>query len=520
MTSVIRTAVALALSVLFLSISADPAQALLDIPTSDRRALQIADLAGSSGVARPADLAVMPLDDSVFLESYQSLNNRGLDDQLGAQVASWAETRADGRFHFEFLRPDLDVRTYWAGADTDGRLLYHTSGDRLESGLNTFTSLSGEAFWGERLAGHYELQGVVRSGDLEYRTKRLYLKGVWGKWSLKVGRDSERLGPGYRGSLLLDDNAPTMDMLRVRTEAPLFLPGKLASLGGFRFMVLNAFLSDDNPSPPDPRYGSGVDATQDPFLLAMRFSYHPTSWMDLGLSRAILYGGRGRETYDSPHDYWELFTATNENVFEGESDQYDNDQYATMDATVRLPVLNGFGPFKGGKVYLESGGTDLHASWQGDDTALMPFRLSRKSYLVGGYLTTAVTDFRVEYADTHDAWYRHSQYPQGYSFQGRPLGHSMGGDALSWYFEIGRHFGPDWRLSGAFDYEERGRSLERTETRKEGTLWLENRTLEIWGRPLSVRADYLLAEVEDPLDDLEASDRTETYLGVTVRFPL
>ncbi len=57
MTSVIRTAVALALSVLFLSISADPAQALLDIPTSDRRALQIADLAGSSGVARPADLA-------------------------------------------------------------------------------------------------------------------------------------------------------------------------------------------------------------------------------------------------------------------------------------------------------------------------------------------------------------------------------------------------------------------------------------------------------------------------------
>ena len=106
MTSVIRTAVALALSVLFLSISADPAQALLDIPTSDRRALQIADLAGSSGVARPADLAVMPLDDSVFLESYQSLNNRGLDDQLGAQVAGWAETRADGRFHFEFLRPD------------------------------------------------------------------------------------------------------------------------------------------------------------------------------------------------------------------------------------------------------------------------------------------------------------------------------------------------------------------------------------------------------------------------------
>ncbi|HSH70405.1 MAG TPA: hypothetical protein VK997_10840, partial [Deferrisomatales bacterium] len=123
MTSVKSTAVALALCVLFLSHSADRAQALLDIPTSDRRALQIVDLAGSSGVARPADLAVTPVDDSVYLESYQSLHNRGLYDQLGAQVGGWAETRADGRFHFEFLRPDLDVRTYWAGADSDGRLL-------------------------------------------------------------------------------------------------------------------------------------------------------------------------------------------------------------------------------------------------------------------------------------------------------------------------------------------------------------------------------------------------------------
>ncbi|HSH71005.1 MAG TPA: capsule assembly Wzi family protein, partial [Deferrisomatales bacterium] len=363
-------------------------------------------------------------------------------------------------------------------------------------------------------------QGVVRAGDLDYRTKRLYLKGVWGKWSLKIGRDSERLGPGYHGSLLLDDNAPTMDLVRIRTEEPLFLPGKLASLGGFRFMVFNATLNDDNPSPPDPRYGGGAGAIQNPYLLAMRFSYHPTSWLDLGLSRAILYGGRGRETYDTPRDYWELFTATNENVFKGESQRYDNDQYAAMDATVRFPGLNGVGPLKGGKVYYETGGTDLFASWQGDQTGILPIQFANRAHLAGGYLTTAVTDFRAEYAIAGPSWYQHHQYPQGYSFRGRPLGHFMGPDAFSYYFEIGRHLGPDWRLSGGFDYQKRGRSLARTETRKEGSLWLENRDLELWGRPLSVRVDYLLAHVRDPLDDLEASERTETYLGVTVRIPL
>ncbi|MBE0617533.1 MAG: hypothetical protein IH608_06365 [Proteobacteria bacterium] len=498
-----------------------PAVALLDIPTSDRRALAVSELASDSGVSRPLDTAALPLDDTRYLEAYQALRDRGLVDPTGERLARMARARADGGLHLEFLRPVWELRPYYLSSDADSRVLYHSSGDVLDAGFNAFFSASGAAFWGEHVGGAYELQLQERPGDWSYRTKRLYVKGVWGKWSLKVGRDAERLGPGYHGSLLLDDSAPTMDLWRIRTEEPLFLPWGLQWLGGFRFSLFNAYLSDQPSGTPDPRYGEGVNSVHDPRLLGMRLSYHPSSWMDLGFSRAAFYGGKGRETYDTPKDWWELFAATNENVGETVFDErYDNDQYAALDVTLRMPFLNGLGPLKGGKVYWEYAGTDLTASWQGDDTAFLPFRLRHISNLAGVHLTTAVTDFRFEWAETDSAWYNHSQYPQGYTFQGLPLGHHMGGDARDWFFEVARHFGTDWRAILSLDLEERGRSLAEEEDRSEWGLALEARRLRLAGVPLEARLDFLFADITSALDDPERDDRSELYLGLQLKAEL
>lgn len=494
---------------------AGPARALIDVPTSERRALSLVELASGSGIARPVDVGAGPLDDVWFLEAYRALQARGLVDPLGERHASWQAARSDGGLHLEPLLPQLEVRSYVLGSGTDRRLLHHTSGDRLEAGFNSFFSASGAAFWGDRVGGAYELQLTQHPDDLGYRTKRLYLKTVWGKWSFKVGRDAERLGQGYFGSLLLDDNAPTMDLWRVRTEEPLFLPGRLAGIGGFRFTLFNAYLSDGTPSPTDPRYGSGVDPVHDPRLLGMRFSYHPSAWLDLGASRAIYYGGKGRETYDTPRDWWELLTATNENVHEGESDRYDNEQYVAFDLVTRLPFLNGIGPMKGGKVYWEYAATDIISKWQGEDTGgLMPFKLNHVANLGGLYLSTAVTELRVEFAQTSNPWYRHGQYSQGYTYRGQPVGHSMGGDARTWFFEVTRYLGAEWRTSLSADISERGRSLPESERRWEANLRVEALALEVAGVPLAGTLDLLGARVRDPLDDPRRVDRNEVYAGL------
>ncbi|MEW6486604.1 MAG: hypothetical protein AB1578_01650, partial [Thermodesulfobacteriota bacterium] len=49
---------------------AGPARAVIDVPTSERRAVSLAELASGSGIARPVDAGAGPLDDAWFLESY------------------------------------------------------------------------------------------------------------------------------------------------------------------------------------------------------------------------------------------------------------------------------------------------------------------------------------------------------------------------------------------------------------------------------------------------------------------
>jgi hypothetical protein len=488
---------------------ARPATALLDIPTSERRAVAVADLASSSGASRPLDTAALPLDDTNYVEAYQKLKSKGLVDPLGERLQAMAKARSDGKLHWEFLRPQIRTRPYYLHDDFDGRVIYHTSGDKLRDGFNAFLSTSGAAFWGDRITGAYELQIQRRPDDFFYRTKRLYLKGVWGKWSFKAGRDAERLGPGYHGSLLLEDNARTMDLWRIRTEQPLFLPGKMAGLGGFRFSLWNGYLSDSDPDAPDPRYGNSRDTVHDPRLFGMRFSYHPFSWLDLGMSRAIFYGGKGRETYDTLKDWWELFSTTDEDVGEGKSTRYDNDQMAALDITVRLPFLNGLGPMRAGKIYWEHGGTDVKAVWR-------PFSLQSVADLGGIYLSTAVTDFRFEYTKIGNAWYRHSEYPQGYSFHGVPLGHHAGPDSVNWFLEISRHFGPAWRVTAGVDIEDRGRDLSDTEDRTEWAFGLAALQLRAFRVPFEARFDFLSADIDDPLDDPEREDRVEIYAGLAI----
>ncbi|MBI5017677.1 MAG: hypothetical protein HZB55_19580 [Deltaproteobacteria bacterium] len=505
----------LALVLTSLALAAPLAHAVVDVPSPERRALDVVDLACGSGIAPPADTAVLPLDDRAYLEAYQALEARGLVDPLGAERDARDAARSDGGLHLETLVPRLTLAGYVLGG-AEERLLLHTAGDVLDRGLNAFLSASGEATWNRWLGAGYEVQLQESTGEVDGAVKRLYLKAQYGKWSFKIGRDSVRLGPGYRGSLLLDDNARPLDLWQVRTEEPLYLPWVLERLGGFRFTLFNAFLSDEHPSPPDPRYGSGVNAVPDPRLLGMRLSYHPALWLDLGLSRTILYSGKGRETYDTPKDWWELLTASNENVYAGQSHRYDNDQYAALDATLRLPFLRDLGPLKAGKIYWEHGGTDFNAPWSSGSNGSLRFGLLRTSDLVGLYLSTAVSDLRVEVARTDKSWYRHGQYPQGYSYDGLPLGHPMGGDAQSVFVQVSRFFSPAWKVTAGYDWEERGRHLTEEEKRSEGTLALDALGVKAFGLPLILRAEGLAARVSSPLDDPDRDDRTELYLGASV----
>jgi hypothetical protein len=497
-----------------------PAGAVADVPTSRLRAVDLADLASGSGITAPVDTASLPLHAGPYAEAFRALTERGLFDPYGKELEAQVRARADGALHLEPLVPDVRARLYvLRGADE--RLLYHSGGETLDRGVNGFVSLGGSAFWGGHVSGAYDFQLEEKPGRWSLGTKRLYVKGELGKWSLKLGRDSVRLGPGYHGSLLLDDNATPLDLWDLRTEEPLFLPGFLSELGGFRFRMLTAYLSDPNPSAPDPRYvrrRPPGEPVEDAGLWAMRLSYHPSSWLDLGLSRTALFGGKGRQTYRTPKDWWKLFSGTDENVRPGEDPRYDNDQFTAVDLTVRFPFLNGLGPLKGGKFYWEYAGTDLIAKWKKTEVdSWAPVQLNDVANLGGVYFSTGVTDLRVEYATTSPPFYNHHVYSQGYTYRGHPLGHHLGPDGRDVFFQVARYLTPSWRLVTALDLEERGRRRQPTpEKRAEWSLALEAYGFSAYGVPVAARLDFLTARVRDALDDPERDDRRETYGGVGV----
>jgi hypothetical protein len=108
----------------------------------------------------------------------------------------------------------------------------------------------------------------------------LYAGMQLGEYALTFGKQSLWLGPGESGPLMLGDNADPMYMLRLSRTTPLVLPGFLRHLGEIRGEFLFSKLS-------------GHQFPARPFFNLQKFSFHPTKNLEIGFTRASLWGGVG-----------------------------------------------------------------------------------------------------------------------------------------------------------------------------------------------------------------------------------
>ena len=108
----------------------------------------------------------------------------------------------------------------------------------------------------------------------------MYAGVQMGQYALSFGKQSLELGPGESGPLMLSDNADPMYMLRLSRTSPLVLPSFLHVLGQIRFEFLFSKLS-------------GHQFPARPFFNLQKISFHPTRNLELGFTRASLWGGAG-----------------------------------------------------------------------------------------------------------------------------------------------------------------------------------------------------------------------------------
>ena len=271
--------------------------------------------------------------------------------------------------------------------------------------------------------------------DVEHAEESRIVRGgvgvrIGGFWAA-AGRERVQLGGGATGAIVLNPSA-YLDGLSLGTATPLragFL-GEVTILGGFGSL---------------PRY----QAVHDPWWGQLRVTARPASWIQLGVSRAALVGGRfdgGVVAFDpKPYgpDEGSLSLADIPKVLVARTTQFD-DQVAAVDvhvslATVGAPVL----------AYAELGWEDADRSW-GDPALVAGLLLALAAPLPA--------EIRYEYAafggdarlcgwcDTLPAfWYQHTRFQSGWQAGGDLLGHPLGGYGRQHSVEAGG-WSPDGRI--------------------------------------------------------------------------
>jgi len=285
-------------------------------------------------------------------------------------------------------------------------------------------------------------------GTIE-RLEETSIRLGWPQATLEAGKFSLWWGPGRHGSLLFTTNAETLLGVRVRNPRPIPLGGWFRFLGLFQYDFFISRLNDDDRPVPNP------------LLSGLRLAVKPTTWLELGASRAMQYGGEGKS--ESLSTFFDVFRGKSESP----GSTPEGNSLASFDAKIRIP-------FRAQPVviYAEFGGEDQSGSGFPNDWAGM-----------GGIFLPSIgkvgkADFRIEYGDIFTnlpgVWYQHPQYPHRY--KGLPLGHHMDTDAKDLFIEAHYFLLPTSYLEANLDFTQRDfPGPEREDTKRVGAglvLWL------------------------------------------------
>lgn len=343
-----------------------------------------------------------------------------------------------------YLEPLTDVtfRAYNFSTNVPGKKKYcleNMEGNCLDEGFNAFTNVTGQARLHNNVTFYYEGELKYSKEETKGLLKKAYIKVKTGPVTWEFGKDSLWLGHGYRGSLLLSNNAEPFPLFKVQVERPFDLP--------LQYTLFHGWLDDFN-------------------ILGHRLAWKPFSILELGANQTSVYRkDKNFKVWDWPH----LFFSSEENV---PGATFNTDQRGSLDIALYMPFVNKV-PYlglKGGKIYAEYGGEDTFAWWQKEDKTWhgpLGFEFLGGGYILGLYLTTGNTDFHYEYAENYEShpllwdWYaanginkasKGEQWYRGIPFLSKDLlmGHIMGPEGENNYFEL-RHRISDLVLTGFYE---------------------------------------------------------------------
>lgn len=360
-------------------------------------------------------------------------------DQVNGKELNAAQRAALKELKFELGHQSRQgVKRLFSVGVANGRDLLHEPG-RLSDEKLAMTNVFD---WdGQEYAMKFQVN-IAREHGNEYDPDLYgsHFAGVWGDWVLGVGAIDRWWGPGSQASLILTDNAQPVPALFIRTRGEQqFETRWLSWLGPWQFETFVGQLESSRDFPETK-------------LTGMRFTFRPLDGLEVGLSRAMQWGGEGRS--ESPRTFFKSLTSQGEN----DGDNTGN-QLAGFDLRYRFSAWQ-----MPSAVYSQVIGED--------EAGYMPAKLMAQFGIEsvlwqidsGSYLGTFF-----EHTDTMagglggehpNVGYEHSVYQTGLRHRGRPIAAMYDNDARV------VSFGASWQQS---DGELSQAMLSRMDLNRDGS---------------------------------------------------
>jgi len=353
----------------------------------------------------------------VYLDGAPRSYERPLYDAGG----DWIFPLPQSRVHFPYPR-------IFDGHGTEGTpLMDHSEGISHRRGSSLEGRFSGELYGGSWLSAVAEPLFFLSDDDSYLRVNKAYLKLGGGALELEVGRDANWLGLGYRGNVILTDNARNLTQVKLSSPEPV----DWRWFWDFKYDLLFSQLDRVET----------VGGERQPYFYAFKFSMKPTQNVEWGLNLGRQVGGPGVDG-SSGAILKGIIGAANED---------DSNTLAGMELRWRLPWLWNI------ELYGEFNGEDRSDFWPQAD-----------SYVAGLFIPRigreGRDDLRFEYFYGHPLLYTSGTFPEGYLYHGFPLGHQLGGGTEDFFLRYSHWFSV--RNIAALDgsYTTRG---------EDGRVWLD-----------------------------------------------
>jgi hypothetical protein len=349
-----------------------------------------------------------------------------------AQVRSFDELRAEG------IASDSPVRS--VPKDDNGELdaeinppRANRGGRRVNGQINGLLETRSSARLGSHVAVMFNprmtLEADHGNTDLNVAVQSAALGLLFGNVAIEAGRDYTIFGQSPTGGLLLSQNAPTMDLVRISNDAPFTLPWILRVFGPIR---ASGFVAD---------LGGRAQLHPHAKLAGYHIAALPHRRFEIGVEVIDAMGGKGGEPAsfgDRVVDLVPLIDA----LFRSGSDFQFSNKMAGLDFHWRMPSWRGF---------------ELYAEGDVDD---FDIRRARSSFLEDGGIIAGTSfscllqcgrfGIRAEYRQTGIRYYTHSDYPL--ERRGLILGDPLGPRGLSGTLTLdGESSAGYFAVQGAFE---------------------------------------------------------------------